>query len=158
MKKLIVFDLDGTLAVSKSPLDPEMATLLGSLLEITKIAVISGTDWSQFETQLLAHLSHSNCLNNFLLLPTCGIKFYQYDIDITTPGIDKAYGIRKLRDTLGISIDEMIFIGDALFPGGNDYPAKEAGVVSIQVRDPVETKRVIETIIACLGSAEPNDQ
>ena len=48
----------------------------------------------------------------------------------------------------------MIFIGDALFPGGNDYPAKEAGVVSIQVRDPNETKRVIEAIIACLGGAQ----
>ena len=45
----------------------------------------------------------------------------------------------------------MIFVGDALFPGGNDYPAKEAGVESIQVRDPEETKRVIETIIACLN-------
>jgi phosphomannomutase len=51
---------------------------------------------------------------------------------------------------LGITIKEMIFIGDALFPGGNDYPAKEAGVVSIQVRDPNETKRVSEAIIACL--------
>jgi hypothetical protein len=45
----------------------------------------------------------------------------------------------------------MIFIGDALFPGGNDYPAEEAGVVSIRVRDPNESKRVIETIIACLS-------
>jgi phosphomannomutase len=72
-------------------------------------------------------------------------------IDITKPGIDKAYGIRKLRDTLGIGIDEMIFIGDALFPGGNDYPAKEAGALSIQVRDPNETKRVIEAINACLS-------
>ena len=53
-------------------------------------------------------------------------------IDVTKPGIDKAYGIRKLRDILGIAIEEMIFIGDALFPGGNDYPAKEAGVVSIR--------------------------
>ena len=75
-------------------------------------------------------------------------------IDVTKPGIDKAYGIRKLRDVLGIAIAEMIFIGDALFPGGNDYPAKEAGVVSIRVRDPNETKRVIEAIIACLASAE----
>ena len=65
-------------------------------------------------------------------------------------GIDKAYGIGKLRDTLGIGIDEMIFIGDALFPGGNDYPAKQAGALSIEVRDPQETKRVIETIVACL--------
>ena len=72
-------------------------------------------------------------------------------IDVTRPGIDKAYGIRKLRDILGIGIKEMIFIGDALFPGGNDYPAEQAGVVSIRVKDPNETKRVIETIIDCLG-------
>jgi phosphomannomutase len=70
-------------------------------------------------------------------------------IDVTKPGIDKAYGIRKLRDILGIGILEMLFIGDALFPGGNDYPAKEAGVLSIQVRDPNECKRVIEAILAC---------
>jgi hydroxymethylpyrimidine pyrophosphatase-like HAD family hydrolase len=73
-------------------------------------------------------------------------------IDVTKPGIDKAYGIRKLRDILGIAIDEMIFIGDAIFPGGNDYPPKEIGVLSICVRDVHETKRVIEAIIACLGS------
>ena len=48
-------------------------------------------------------------------------------IDVTKPGIDKAYGIRKLRDILGIEIEEMIFIGDALFPGGNDYPARGSG-------------------------------
>jgi hypothetical protein len=72
-------------------------------------------------------------------------------VDVTKPGIDKAYGIGKLRDILGVSIEEMVFIGDALFPGGNDYPAEEAGVVSIRVRDPNETKRVIEAIVACLG-------
>jgi hypothetical protein len=71
-------------------------------------------------------------------------------IDVTKPGIDKAYGVRKLRDILGISLKEMIFIGDALFPGGNDYPAEEAGVVAIPVRGPEDTKRVIEAIIACL--------
>jgi phosphomannomutase len=73
-------------------------------------------------------------------------------IDVTRQGIDKGYGIGKLRDILGVAISEMIFIGDALFPGGNDYPAKQAGVVSIQVRDPNETKRVIEAIVACLDS------
>jgi phosphomannomutase len=74
-------------------------------------------------------------------------------IDVTKPGIDKAYGIRKLRDILGISIDEMIFVGDAIFPGGNDYPAEEAGAFSIEVKDPHETKRVIEAIVACLEPA-----
>ena len=72
-------------------------------------------------------------------------------IDVTKPGIDKAYGIRKLQDRLGISLKEMIFIGDALFVGGNDYPAVEAGVVSIPVRGPSETKLVTRAIIACLN-------
>jgi hypothetical protein len=45
----------------------------------------------------------------------------------------------------------MIFIGDALFSGGNDYPAEQAGVVSIPVRGPNETKRVVEAIIYCLS-------
>ena len=247
MKKLIVFDLDGTLAESKASLDEEMATLLGGLLNIVKVAVISGGNWPQFEKQVLAHLPQDKRLGNLSLLPTCGTKFYRYDagwkilysedfnqaekakiigsvqqvmaasglaapqtwgeiiedrgsqitfsalgqqapleekkkwdpdfakrqqmktrleqlipefsvrlggttsVDVTKPGIDKAYGIAKLRDTLGITIREMLFVGDALFPGGNDFPAKTAGVVSIQVRDPNESKRVIEAIIACLG-------
>jgi hypothetical protein len=45
----------------------------------------------------------------------------------------------------------MVFIGDALFPGGNDYPAEQAGVVSISVKGPEDTNLVIQTIIACLG-------
>ena len=78
MKKLIVYDLDGTLAESKSPLDAEMAALLHDLLGIIKVAVISGGNWPQFETQLLSHLPHDERLANLSLLPTCGTKFYQY--------------------------------------------------------------------------------
>jgi phosphomannomutase len=247
VKKLIVFDLDGTLAESKSPLDAEMSRLLPDLLAIVKVAVISGGDWPQFEQQVLSHLPYDNSLVNLSLLPTCGTKFFRYSgewkklysedfspqerekiigsltqavveagfqvekvwgeaiedrgsqitysalgqqaplqekskwdpdfakrrkikaildplipgfsvgmggatsIDVTKPGIDKAYGIGKLKDVLGISLNEMIFVGDALFPGGNDYPAEETGVVSIPVRGPHETKRVIETMIACLS-------
>jgi HAD superfamily hydrolase (TIGR01484 family) len=247
MKKLIVFDLDGTLAESKASVDAEMAKLLNSLLGTVKVAVISGGDWPQFEKQVLANLNQGAGLQNLSLLPTCGTKFYRYggtwtkiysedftaeekakitrslqqvsddsgfkpvrvwgeviedrgsqitfsalgqqapleekekfdpdfskrkkmkerlsqlipefsvrlggttSVDVTKPGIDKAYGIGKLRDTLGIAISEMIFVGDALFPGGNDYPAEEAGALSIQVKNPHETKRVIETVIACLG-------
>ena len=247
MKKLIVFDLDGTLTESKAALDIEMSALLRDLLGVVKVAVISGGSWQQFEKQVLTNLPHNESLVNLSLLPTSGTKFFKYvkdweeiysedftadekekivralknaftaagfkvdkvwgeviedrgsqitfsalgqqapleekkkwdtdfakrkkmktfldtlipeffvrlggttSIDVTKHGIDKAYGIKKLRDTLGIAIDEMIFIGDALFPGGNDYPAKEAGALSIQVKDPHETKRVIEAIIACLG-------
>jgi len=72
MKKLIVFDLDGTLAESKSPLDAEMAKLLPVLMGIVKVAVISGGNWPQFEKQVLANLPHDERLNNLSLLPTCG--------------------------------------------------------------------------------------
>ena len=48
----------------------------------------------------------------------------------------------------------MIYVGDALFVGGNDYPAEQAGVISIPVRGPNETKRVIEAIIACMGDGQ----
>ena len=70
--------------------------------------------------------------------------------DVTKSGIDKAHGIRKLRDLLGINLQEMIFIGDALFPGGNDFPVRATGVVCIPVRGPMETKPVTEAITACL--------
>ena len=70
-------------------------------------------------------------------------------IDVTRPGVDKAYGILKLKQVLGIPIGDMIFVGDALFPGGNDEPARKTGATCIKVRDPEETGRVIEAVIAC---------
>lgn len=79
MKKLIVFDLDGTIAESKSSLDAEMAGLLRSLLRIVRVAVISGGDWPQFEKQLVSKLSKESSLKNLFLLPTCGTKFYRFN-------------------------------------------------------------------------------
>ena len=79
MKKLIVFDLDGTLAPSKSSLAPETAALLHDLLGIIKVAVISGGAWAQFEKQLLTDLPQDGRLVNLSLLPTCGTKFFQYN-------------------------------------------------------------------------------
>jgi HAD superfamily hydrolase (TIGR01484 family) len=249
VKQLVVFDLDGTLAESKSSIDPGMVALLNSLLDVTRVAVISGGDWPQFEKQVLSGAFEAGGLANLSLLPTSGTKFYVHradweqlyaenltdaekdkitaaldqasgssgtapgkvwgaiiedrgtqitysalgqeapleekkgwdpdfakrkkmkalledlipefsvrlggttSIDVTKPGIDKAYGIRKLQEVLGIGVADMIFIGDALFPGGNDYAAKEAGVASIGVKGPGETEVVIKTILAFLGPA-----
>ena len=248
MKKLIVFDLDGTLAVSKAALDTEMSTLFKQLLDIVKVAIISGGDWPQFEKQVISNLPSLSKIENLSLLPTCGTKYYVHNgtrwekiysedftpieknkiitslekavenagfkttkiwgnqiedrgsqitfsalgqeapieakktwditlekrkkiqlilnrlipefsatiggttsVDITKHGIDKAYGMKKLEINLKISIDQMLFIGDALFNGGNDYPARTTGATCIQVRDPEETKRIIEAIIACMA-------
>ena len=79
-------------------------------------------------------------------------------IDVTRPGIDKAYGVRKFHETLGIAIADMIFVGDAICSGGSDYPAKQAGAGSIRVRDPHETKRVVEAICACLETGDSHRQ
>ncbi len=70
-------------------------------------------------------------------------------IDITREGVDKAYGLKRLRDESGIALDAMMFVGDAIFPGGNDYPAKELGLDTVRVRDPQETLAVIATVVAC---------
>jgi hypothetical protein len=248
MKKLIVFDLDGTLAESKGVIDVEMATLFSQLLSLVKVAVISGGDWPQFDIQLLSKLTKNTFLDNLTILPTSGTKFYMYSgawikkysedftveekkkiycalnesmkqvdfkvdqvwgeiiedrgsqvtfsalgqsapieakkqwdpdfkkrqkmkvildkmipefavnlggtssVDITNHGIDKAYGIQKLRDILGIPLVEILFVGDAIFPGGNDYSVKQVGVKTIMVKNPDETKRVMETLNALLGN------
>lgn len=73
-------------------------------------------------------------------------------IDITREGVDKAYGIRKLAEVAGVPVTGMIFVGDALYPGGNDYPVRSAGVDTIAVRDATETKRIIEAIVLFLGN------
>ena len=85
MKSLIVFDLDGTITESKSAVDAEMSALLRDLLDIAKVAVISGGDWPQFERQLLSNLPRYTNLAHLSLLPTCGTKFYKSFILRTSP-------------------------------------------------------------------------
>lgn len=246
MKKLIVFDLDGTLAESKAAIVTNMAKLFHDLLKVARVAIISGGAWPQFEKQVIAHLPKGSDLSKLSILPTCGTKFFSYEdgkwnklyaenftneekrkiedsikiaversgfkiekiwgkqiedrdsqitfsalgqkaplapkkawdpdfkkrkkikeilekmipkfainlggatsIDVTKPGIDKAYGIHKLEEVLKISLADMLFIGDALFDGGNDHPAMTTGVDCIQVRDPADTALIIQTIIVC---------
>ena len=247
MKKLVAFDLDGTLAESKQPLQEPMGEALADLLGVAHVAVISGGDWPQFEKQVASRLPERADLTKLWLMPTTGTKLYRYEdgqwhaiyaelfddaekkkilesfdaaleatgfkpeqtwgqriedrgsqitfsalgqeapleakekwdpdfakrkviqadlrkrlpelsinmggatsIDITQKGVDKAYGLKKLRDASGIALDEMMFIGDAIFPGGNDYPAKELGLDTVRVKDPEGTLAAIAGIVACL--------
>lgn len=81
-------------------------------------------------------------------LPNIAVRIGRLtSIDITLPGIDKAYGIGKLAGLTGFSLKEMLFVGDALYPGGNDAPVRDAGVATIAVRDPGETKVAIRTMV-----------
>jgi len=69
-------------------------------------------------------------------------------IDVTHKGIDKAYGVRQIKKVLKIPIAKMLFVGDALYPGGNDYAAKRTGVRCIAVRGPEDTKKIIKKILS----------
>lgn len=68
-------------------------------------------------------------------------------IDITKFGIDKAYGVRQIAKTLHMPIKKMLFVGDALYPGGNDHAAKQTGIRCIPVRGPEDTKTIIKKIL-----------
>jgi hypothetical protein len=245
MKRLLAFDLDGTLADSKQVIDAEMGRLLARLTHVAKVAVISGGDWPQFESQLLANLPSGADLSRLYLMPTSGTKLYRHgagwkpvyadgftpaersqimtalaaaaaefagdqswgdkiedrgsqitfsglgqhapleakqawdsdgakrnrlrlvlaealpafairtggstSIDITRAGVDKAYGMRKLADAAKVELDEILFVGDAIYSGGNDEPVREAGMATIAVAGPSETKRVIEAVTLWVG-------
>jgi hypothetical protein len=68
-------------------------------------------------------------------------------IDVTKKGIDKAFGVKKICEYLKIPIEKAVYVGDALFEGGNDYAARASGVECVEVANVSETKKLIETII-----------
>lgn len=251
-KRLIIFDLDGTLTESKSDLASDMSRALAMLLSKKPVAVIGGGTYRQFKKQFLAELRcPPSLLPGLSLFPTTATSYYRYrkgwkkvysfelskkegasvrkafgevlkeihyipprkvygkvledrgaqftfsalgqdvvaalgkkgvrlkerwkrehnplkvkiaklvqkrlpnlevrtsaftSIDVTKKGIDKAYGVRQIKKRLHIPIKDMLFIGDGLFPGGNDYAARRTGIDCIAVRGPKDTKRIIEAI------------
>ncbi len=253
-KSLIVFDLDGTLTETKTPLAPDMSGALVALLKNAKVALVGGGSWKQFKKQFIAQfLCPRELLPRLFLFPTTATSFYRYhggwkkvyaeelpkterqrikkafrdvlkemhylppkktygkiiedrksqvtfsalgqdvvarlgakgvrlketwtkkngplkleitklvqkrlpnlevhaagftSIDVTKKGIDKAYGIRQIERHLRIPVKEMLFIGDAIFPGGNDYAVVKTGIKAIKVSGPKETKKIIERIIS----------
>jgi len=249
-KRLVIFDLNGTLCEPNEVIDEEMADLFARLLCLVKVAVLSGRDQQDTRRQLLDPLDAEGALDHLTVLAASGAKLVHaghgwnsadaedfgsdekdeilrclrealanadfetvevrgeqiidrgcqitfcalgthadqaeraawdpdhekrlrlkaaFDalapdysvrlsgmtsLDITRVGGDKSFGIRHLRENLGIALDEMLFIGASLFPAGNDYPVKELGVLTISVSHPGETKRVIETMLACLCGIE----
>jgi len=78
MKQLVAFDLDGTLAESKQPLQEPMGEALADLLGVAHVAVISGGDWPQFQKQVASRLPARADLSKLWLMPTTGTKLYTY--------------------------------------------------------------------------------
>jgi len=250
MKKVLAFDLDDTLAITKSPLSDEMAETLGDILEEFEVCVISGGRYEQFREQVIDRLHiEPHKLNRLHLMPTCGTRYYRYNeldgewqqqyaedltedqkkqvievleasakelgyweenpagdiiedrgsqitfsalgqkatpedkyawdpdgtkkaklrdlaaqslpglevraggstsIDVTREGIDKAYGMQKLIEAIDISKDDILFFGDNLQEGGNDYPVKAFGIDCLDVEKWEDTVNRLETILAVI--------
>ena len=80
LPRLVAFDLDDTLAPSKSAMPPAMATALRRLLDVVPVCIISGGQVGQFRDQVLAHLdADADELSRLHLMPTCGTRYYTYD-------------------------------------------------------------------------------
>lgn len=245
MPKLVVFDLDGTLAESKQRVQADMGDLLTQLLRKIPVAVMSGAGFKQFETQFFSALPADTRLERLYIFPDNAAQCFlhvggtwrpQYDnqftpserdriigeiqealaegllplppktwgqqiedrgaeitfsalgqnappeekekwdpthekrkplyevllkrlpefsvalnattsIDITRKGINKAYGIKRLAELTGISVAEMLYVGDALDEGGNDAVVIDSGVRTHAVFGPRETAALIETFL-----------
>jgi len=77
---IFIFDLDGTLTKSKSPLDSEMAQALCTLLRRgKKVVVTSGASFSQMKDQFLSFIKCEEQFMNLYLLPTSGAVMYSWD-------------------------------------------------------------------------------
>ena len=255
--KVILFDLDDTLAPSKSRLDSSMADLLSLLLERVDVCIISGGRYEQFEAQVLEVLDSSSHLERLHIMPTCGTQYYRWSpagpdgagwvqqyaenltedekrralavveegartlglwesqtwgpvledrgsqitfsalgqaapvaiksswdpdgrkkealrsyaaerlpdleprsggstsVDITRLGIDKSYGVRQLCQRLHLELDDLLFVGDRLDEGGNDYPVLAMGVECVAVHNWHDTVGYLTELLETLPYSEP---
>jgi phosphomannomutase len=94
--RLVAFDLDDTLAPSKSPIDPRIGDLLIALAERVEVAIISGGQLAQFRMQVVDRLPDAGAevLSRIHLMPTCGTQYYRLSAD----GIDTVYAHSLTED------------------------------------------------------------
>ena len=76
--RLVMFDLDDTLAPSKSPLPDEMAVQLRRLLDQGLVCIISGGQFGQFDAQVLSRIGDDPNAANLHLMPTCGTQYVRF--------------------------------------------------------------------------------
>lgn len=122
---LLAFDMDGTISVSKTPLDEEISATLAEILRNRKIAVITGADLPQLEKQVIIPLQKVQAnIDNVLLLPTCGSKFFYYVNGKTT----KMY-------SEDLSLDEKSKIFNALEHAINQTGCRPEKIYGEQIED-----------------------
>ncbi|HUD03972.1 MAG TPA: HAD-IIB family hydrolase [Candidatus Paceibacterota bacterium] len=81
--------------------------------------------------------------------PECSLRIGgTTSVDFTLKGIDKAFGVQKFIEYLNANIADAVFVGDALYEGGNDSTVKKTGIDTITTSGPLETKKIIQKFLA----------
>jgi phosphomannomutase len=140
--RLIAFDLDDTLAPSKSPLDPRMATLVAQLLDRVEVCVISGGQFAQFKMQVIDMLPElpESTLARLHLMPTCGTQYYRFE------------GSWKQIYAQNLSQDEKTRALAAV-----EAAARELGYWEAETWGPILEDRGSQITFSALGQAAPVD-
>jgi phosphomannomutase len=138
---VVLFDLDDTLAPSKTAIDPAMADLLSRLLARVRVCIISGGRFEQFETQVLRFLTDSPHLDRLHVMPTCGTQYYRWQ--------QTAWRRVYARD---LSTDEKRRTVIALKDG-----AAALGLLTERTWGPVIEDRGSQITFSALGQSAPVD-
>ncbi|MDQ0425413.1 HAD-IIB family hydrolase [Cellulomonas iranensis] len=77
--ELALFDLDDTLAPSKSKVHPEIVDMIVALTRVAQVGIISGGRFEQFDSQLLSSIDDTAALARLHVLPTCGTRYLVHD-------------------------------------------------------------------------------
>ena len=76
--QVLAFDLDNTLALSKTRMDPTMAVHFAALTRLRPVAIVSGGRFSQFRDQVLDALPDDTRFDQLHLMPTSGTRYYRW--------------------------------------------------------------------------------
>ncbi|OZG63844.1 haloacid dehalogenase [Bifidobacterium hapali] len=75
-------------------------------------------------------------------------------IDVSLPGMDKSFAVHELSKILNTPVDSIVFVGDRMTPGGNDYPAAIAGAWAISVSSPADTLLMLDQLLPALHALQ----
>ena len=141
--RLVAFDLDDTLAPSKSAIDPRIGAQLLRLAERVEVAIISGGQLQQFRSQVVERLPEADAdlLAHIHLMPTCGTQYYR----LTADGIETVYALSLTDDEKQRALAAV------------EEEAKRLGLWAEQTWGPILEDRGSQITFSALGQSAPLD-
>jgi len=141
--RLVAFDLDDTLAPSKTAIDRRMGDLLLRLAERVEVAIISGGQLQQFRTQVVEKLPETDAatLARLHLMPTCGTQYYR----LTADGIETVYALSLTDDEKSRALSAV------------EEEAKRLGLWESETWGPILEDRGSQITFSALGQSAPLD-